>query len=58
MKTIDKILARGAFRWTLNGEVCRHCYSSFDMYYVLKMYNLILVEKIDDDTAFVRGSLP
>lgn len=53
----DKILLRGAFRWTLNGEVCRWCYDSFEMEYVLALHELELVEIIDDDTAFVRGNV-
>lgn len=53
----DKILSRGAFRWTLNGEVCRWCYDSFEMEYVLALHELELVEIIDDDTAFVRGNV-
>lgn len=53
----DKILTRGGFRWLLNGEVCRWCYDSYDLEQVLEMHDLILIEKIDQDTAFVRGEL-
>lgn len=54
---MDKILMRSTFRWLLNGEVCRWCYGSCEMEYVLKMHNLVLIEKIDADTAFVQGYL-
>ena len=54
---MDKILMRAPFRWLLNGEVCRWCYDSFPMERVLEIHNLILIEKIDEDTAFVRGDL-
>jgi hypothetical protein len=53
----DKILKRNAFRWTLNGEVCRWCYDSFPMEAVLEIHQLELIEKIDEDTAFVRGNI-
>lgn len=56
-KPKDKILKRNPFRWTLNGEVCRWCNDSVSLEYVLMMHELILVEKLDNDTAFVRGIL-
>ena len=57
MKPKDKILMRGPFRWLLNGEVCRWCPDMFNLETVLKIHELELIEKIDDDTAFVRGHL-
>lgn len=54
---LPKILMRNAFRWTLSGEVCRWCYEHFPMEEVLEMHQLELVEKIDDDTAFVYGTV-
>jgi hypothetical protein len=57
MKLKDKILMRGPFRWTLNGEVCRWCYDGFSLETVLEIHELELIEKIDDDTAFVRGDV-
>lgn len=53
----DKILKRSAFRWLLNGEVCRWCYDSFKIDEVCKIHNLQLIQTIDEDTAFVRGEL-
>lgn len=57
MKPKDKILMRGPFIWLLNGEVCRWCSDMFNLETVLKIHELELIEKIDDDTAFVRGDL-
>ena len=57
MKPKDKILMRQAFTWTLNGEVCRWCSDMFNLETVLKIYELELIEKIDEDTAFVRGDI-
>jgi hypothetical protein len=53
----DKILMRNTFRWTLNGEVCRWCYDSYPMEEVLRIHELKLIEKIDENTAFVRGDI-
>jgi hypothetical protein len=53
----EKILKRSAFRWTLNGQVCRWCYEHMEMSWVLETHDLILVEKIDDDYAFVYGEV-
>lgn len=53
----DKILMRNAFRWTVNGEVCRWCYEGLPMIRVLEIHKLRLIEIIDEDTAFVRGNL-
>ena len=48
---------RNPFRWTLNGEVCRWCYEMLSLEQVLEIHKLELVEKIDEDTAFVKGEL-
>lgn len=52
-----KLLKRQPFRWQLNGKVCRWCYEMFDLESVLEIHNLKLVEKIDDDSAWVTGEL-
>lgn len=54
---VEKILMRSAFRWLLNGQVCRWAYESFSMESVIKMHKLVLIEKIDEDTAFVTGEV-
>jgi len=53
----EKILMRSAFRWLLNGQVCRWCYEHFSMEYVLEFHQLKLIHKIDEDTAFVTGDV-
>ena len=52
-----KFLQRRPFRWELDGEICRWCYEMFSMETVLKTHNLTVVEKIDDNTAWVTGEL-
>lgn len=48
------ILKRCAFRWLLNGEVILHGYSQFSMDYICNTNDFVVVEKVDEDNAFVR----